>query len=443
MGKEGKLTMDEKNVKSFIEARENCEQYAYFKLGDEYYKSRNTQIEARKKKVFVNQEVGVMENPFGANHRLPSGHFKKVVDQKVMFLLGNGVIFQDDETKEVLDEYFEDSFDEMVLDMGTDASIRAEAWLLAYYDKGKLKFRPIPAQQIYPEYDEFGRLTRVARRFDEGNVQVALLYDENKITRYEKRRDRVNFVYVNDFGHFTKQSEFNGKVVGEPEEHGFGEVPFIPLYNNREHLSDLYRIKAFIDVYDVINSDFANNIDDMQDAFFTLKNYSGDAKNIEEFMTELKRLKAVPVGEDGEVGVHQLQVPVQAREAMLDRLERDIYKFSMAVDLSGIEGGSITNVYIKAMFADLDLKSKQFESEVRKFIYKVIDFINVHDQKNIEKDFGFDRSFIVNNAEMIESYVKLSGIVSNQTIREVLPIEMDLEEEEARIAKQNGEVIEG
>lgn len=422
-----------------IENRHNSESYSYFELGQAYYRSRNTLIMERKKKIFL-EEFGAVENPFGANHRLPSGHFKKIVDQKVMYALGEGVKFTDTDQSKDLDQYFEDTFDEIMIDLGVETSKKSEAWLMAYKKDNKLKFTKIPAEQLTPIWNEYGDLKQMIRNFEADGYIWAYVYDDKNLEIYRKKLGKSKYELVKKVGHWSNIKTFSGQIVDEPEERGFGVVPFIQLWNNREKVSDLYGVKPLIDTYDIINSDFANNIDDMQDAYFTLKGYSGDAKDLGAFMRQLKQIKAVPVGEDGALESHQLEIPTEARKVFLERIENDIYKFAMAVDLTNLSGGSITNVYIKSMFADLDLKCDQFESELRKFIKKLIEFINSSEGTNYTYDCNFVRSTIINNNEVIDGLVKLSGIISNKTIRELQPFEIDLEQEDERIAEQQGEV---
>lgn len=420
------------DFEKLVQKRIGCDEYNYFSLGNDYYRSRNTYIMERKKQIYL-EGLGVQENPFGSNHKLPSGHFKKIVDQKVMYLLGNGVYFNEENAKEKIDTYFENGVDEMLIDMGIETSKKGESWLYAYKNNGIVQFTMIPAEQITPIFDEYNKLVKVVRRFDDEDYLYMHVFDEQTISIYRKKKMERDYKLIEQTGHWVEYQTFNGEIVGEPELHGFGIVPFIPLWNNRDKVSDLYPIKTLIDTYDIINSDFANNIDDMQEAFFYLKGYTGDTKNLAEFMRQLKMYKAVPVAEDGAVQADQLQIPTEARRVFLERLEKDIYKFAMGVDLTNVQGGSITNVFIKAMFSDLDLKADQFESEVRKFLYKVIDFITLVSGVKIEKDVYFERSIIMNQQEIIDSIIKLNGILSQQTIIELLPYDIDYEQEFERL----------
>ena len=412
------------------------ERYSYFLYGEDYYIARNTAIMEREKKIFV-EGLGVQVNPFGANHKLPSGFFKKIVAQKVMHLLGNGVMFAEEGQTEALNQYFDTSFDEFIIDAGLDSSKKGESWAYFYKENNQLYCTLIPVEQLVPIYDDYGYLKKMIRHYQSDEGYIVQVYDDQGMTKYVKKGKK--FDVDNIVGHFTSFKTFNGEVL-EQEEHSFSQIPFIPLYNNRERLSDLFRIKPLIDVYDIINSDFANNIDDMQDAFFTLKGFTGDTKHLGEFMKQLKMYKAVPVGDDGEVTAQQLTIPVEARKTFLDILRKDIYESSMSVDMSQLSGGSITNVYIKAMFTDLELKVDEFENEVRKFIFHLLTFINENDNKNFTDQMTFDRSKLMNEIENIEILMKLQGILSLQTIRELLPYDIDLAQESERIRAESGEL---
>ena len=56
-------------------------------------------------------------------------------------------------------------------------------------------------------------------------------------------------------------------------EHGFGEVPFIPFYNNNIPTDDLTNIKLLSDAYDKVFSGFLNDLEDTQEIIFILTNY--------------------------------------------------------------------------------------------------------------------------------------------------------------------------
>lgn len=436
--------MDIKQLLSAITARQgDADRYGFFGFGHAYYISRNTAIMNRSKKVLWHandpKKAAINTNPLSANHKVPSGHFKKIVLQKVLYSLGNGVLFNDKGQSDVLNRFFpEITFDEFMIAIAIEASKKGEAWAYAYMDAGKLVVQMADVSQLTPIYDEHGKLVLMLKSFSENGKHVIHAFDDTGFTRYEGKNGK--YTEVGRFGHYTETEMFNGEPTGQSVVRSFSSIPFIPLYNNDEKLSDLFPIKPLIDVYDIIHSDFANNIDDMQDIYMTIKGYSGTATDLAEFIQQLKVIKAVPVGDEGDVQTHQAEVPVQARETYLKRLENDIYNFAMGVNLKNMEGGSITNVYIKAQFADLDLKCDQFESELRKFVNKLLRFFNENAGVTLDTDYNFVRSTIINEAELVDSAIKLTGLLSDETVRELLPYSIDAEQEAQRLQEQNAGV---
>lgn len=408
--------------------RATCK-YTDVLYGRDYYLAENTEIMEREKKVYCG-DMGIIQNPFMANHKLPSGYLKTLIDQKVQYLLGNGVVFGDDMD---LDEYFQDTFNETAIDLGTEASKSAAAWLYAYKDSNKLQFTIVPTVQLTPVYDDRGLLSEMVRVYDENGQSVMIIYDKEGYKKFVKEKNK--FVMTECKGHYQDLTIYQGKQVEEVNQ-SFTQVPFIPLYNNTERVNDLKRIKSLIDIYDITSSDYANNIDDMQDAFFTLKGFSGGITDLQAFMQQLKATKAAGVPSDGELTVNQLAIPVEAREAFLNRVDKDIFKFGMGVDTSNLSGGSITNEVIKAMFANLDLKCDQFESEFRKFMRRLINFINANDNKAYTGQFSLSRTMIVNAKDITESLTKLVGVLSAKTIIDLLPYDIDTDDELIRLDEE-------
>lgn len=422
--------MEGKDIQVFIDSRTNSERYKYFKWGDDYYNGKNTAIMNRKKQVYLGDEFGVVTNPFMANHIIPSNYLQKIVLQLVGYLVGNGVNLD-------IDNYFDDPFDTVLNKLAITARKKGEAWLYAYVDNKEIKFTEIQPEQLVPIYDKYGKLVKMIK-LGQDNLW---LYDEKQVTEYQLDKNK-KWKAVSTYGHYQSQQIYMGQKINEID-NNFGLVPFIPLYANNEKLSDLARIKPFIDTYDIINSDFANNIDDMQDAFFTLKGYSNNIEDLTEFMKQLKQIKVVPIDEDGQMEKHELNIPVEARKEFLDRLDKDIFKFSMSVDTGQMSGGSLTNVAIKAMYSELDLKADQFETEVRSFLKSLVNFLNQTANSNISlEDLKLDRTMIVNVEDRIEKITKLMGILSDELLLELLPLDFDVEEElerqQQRVRLTNG-----
>ena len=409
--------------------------------GDDYYNGDNTNIMERTKKIYTS-DYGIVDDPFLSNHKVTSGFFKQIVDQKVNYLLGNGIQWvTDDEQEQNIDDYFEWNFEQILTDLATTASKKIVAWLYMYKDNGSLKFVEINPEQLEPIYNDKNELVEMRRRYKAGEQEILLVYDRQGYTKSIKKADEWAVIYQG--GHYFDTKEFNGRRI-EQVPLGFGVVPFIPLWNNKEHRSDLQAIKRHIDLYDIIMSDFGNNVDDMQDAFFTIRGHTAtNSKELLEFVYNLKRSKIASVPENGDLQTNQLKVPVEARKELLSLLRKDIYSSAMAVNTDELSGGSITNVVIKAMFADLDLKCDKFESQIAKFIYTLIEYINRFDNKNYSNQYNLDRSLIMNQKEISERLINeySIGAMSMQTLRQLLPIELNHEQEQEKLMQEDKDRI--
>ena len=433
--------MELKDYKKIIENRRATEAYKYFTYGEDYFRQRNTAIMERKKLMCL-QDGTVTENYFAANHKLPSGFFPQIIKQEVNYLIGNGVSWVDaDEQGQELDAYFDTDdgtgFEEHAKEMMLNARKKGEAWAYAYKEGNALKFASVPAEQTAPYYDDMGRLKLMIRTYRTSDKLVMLVYDDTVIKRYEKASTDKDYEYLGDYGHYTEYSTINGNIIEEIP-HGFGQVPWFPLYSDDEGMSALYPLKLKIDTYDVIESDFANNITDFQEIFYTLKGYQADPGELAKFMHQLKTVKAMPIPADGDIKPEQFDVPTEARETFLKRLKDGIYADGMAVDFSTVAGGSITNVVMQAMITNLDVKCNDIEMQLRLYVNRLIRFINRIDGKSYTSLFRLDRSLPMNYLELSERIEKAlqGGYISKQSAAEASLLELDWETELERMAAE-------
>lgn len=87
----------------------------------------------------------------------------------------------------------------------------------------------------------------------------------------------------------------------------------------------------------------------------------------------LKTKKIVGVGSDGGIEVHTVDVPYEARKVKLELDEKNIYRFGMGLNLSGLKDTSATtNIAIKAAYSLLDLRCKHLERNIKRFLRKIV-----------------------------------------------------------------------
>ena len=211
----------------------------------------------------------------------------------------------------------------------------------------------------------------------------------------------------------VKSSEADGEVIYDGQ--NYPTFPIVPLWANPEKQSELVGKREQIDCYDLIKSGFANDLDDASMIYWTITNAGGmDDVDLAKFLERMHVVRAATVdGDDGaKAEAHTIDVPYQSREAYLARLEKDLYKDSMALDTEQIAAGAVTATQIKAAYEPLNEKADEFE-------FCLIEFINgILAIAGIEDNATFTRSQIVNRQEEVEMLVAAGTYLDDEYITE-------------------------
>ena len=167
-------------------------------------------------------------------------------------------------------------------------------------------------------------------------------------------------------------------------------------------------------------SSLSNNLADFDTPVYAVKGFQGNDLN--ELQQNLKTKKMIGVGEDGDVDVKTVDIPYQARQAKLELDEKNIYRFGMGLNTSGLKDtNATTNIAIKAAYSLLDLKCSKLEIRLKQFLRKllkpVLDEINKHNKTDYQmKDvyFNFKREVMSNAQE--NAQIKLTE-AQEQSVR--------------------------
>jgi len=454
-------------IKEYIEDFECSALRESMRHGEAYYRNKNTEIMERKMLIYTEDEDSgapiEMEDPYKANNKLPSGFLKILVDQKVNYSLGNPITVESNNT-DLFDLVVGKRFETNLKQIAKEASKKAIGWAHVYIDEaGAFKIMKVPSEQVIPVYNTYNdeKLEMVIRYYsvqtqDAQGKKVMVnrveVWDETTVTYYQESTETgtyyllseedmhniFNIVYTNPKYHFEKKIAYGSTTQREGV--SWSMIPFIPLYNNDEELTDLNPVKNYIDVYDIVESDFANNFEDFQDMYWILKGYNGES--VAQFLSQVKRYKTLNVSDEGDARAEKIDVPYQARMAELDNLETKIYNFGMGFNPNQLGDGNITNVVIKSRFANLDLKASQFEQEVHDFIEKLIEFVNFYVEMSglgqpVElEDVVFNRSILVNESELLDSNSKQKGVISEETRLSNHPWVDNVEDEMERMEEE-------
>ena len=168
------------------------------------------------------------------------------------------------------------------------------------------------------------------------------------------------------------------------ESHTYGEIPFIEFPNNDARLNDLQMYKGLIDAVDKLISGFANDIDDIQEIIWVIRNYAGEAmekaydkdgNEVEasiDLRQKLKAKKYAMVDENGGIDTLRNEIPYEARGRFLDILTEQLYISAMAVNPNPEQTGNATGTYIEFLYSLLELKGGLMELEFRPALNQLI-----------------------------------------------------------------------
>ena len=408
---------DEQKRKDFVRAliaeHKNSPDYKIATDAYEYYCHRNVTINEYQKLLYDTMGNVVPDN-FSANFKMASRHFYRFVTQEVQHLLGNGASWNNEATGGKLGTK-KLSFDRQLQEAATDALWGKVAF--GFYDKDHVEV--FSFLEFAPLYDEMNGALMAGVRFwqiDPSKPLRATLYEVDGLTKYVYGSKENLDEKKRKYKRTVTRSIADGESISGEDNYYDGEnnpmLPIVPLWANKEHQSEIVGLREEIDCYDLIKSGFANTVDEASIVYWTLQNAGGmDDIDLTEFVQRLKTIHAAVVEDDGaKAESHQIEAPYQSREALLDRLDADLYRDAMALNTDKIAGGAITATQILASYEDLNSKCDKFEYQVLDFIEGILAIAGIDDEAT------FTRSQVVNTTEMLNIIVQAAQYLPQEYV---------------------------
>lgn len=216
-------------------------------------------------------------------------------------------------------------------------------------------------------------------------------------------------------------------------------MPLIAFKYNEEEQPLIDCIKSLIDDYNLQASVNADLLADIPNFIYKLVNYGGT--NLQEFLNDLNRYRAVKLDVDGDVDKLQAELQTDAVEKELLRIRKAIYEFGRGVDTQDENLGNASGVALRYRYSDLDMDCNILETEFQSSLEQLIWFIDQYLLMTGKGDFTnepisiiFNRDIIINKSEVIANCQASVGILDDQTIRENHP--WYTEQVEDRLKKQ-------
>ena len=376
----------------------------------DYFRKRNVTIGQYQKLLYTLAGEAVPDN-YSANYKFCNAFFPIFVRQENSHLLGNGVTFNTEGTKEKLGA----DFDNVLFRAGEYAlwgGVSFGFFNLDHVDVFKVtEFVPLIGE-------EDGGLHAGIRfwQIDSRKPLRATLYEQDGYTEYIWKDGECTILRPKTtYKQTARISEADGvEIIDGSNYPGF---PIVPLWGNNEHQSELTGLREKIDGYDLIQSGFANDLDDASQIYWTIQNAGGmDDVDLAQFIERMKVVKAAVVDETGSTAeAHTIEVPYAARVEALNTLRESLYRDAMALDTDKIAGNNITATAIEASVKNLNLKCDAYEMCVIDFVQGLLKIIGVEDECK------FKRPDITNEDEVTQNLLSAGEYLDDETILNHLP----------------------
>ena len=375
----------------------------------QYYDGLNPTI-MHYEKVLYDTVGAAHKDKWSANHKIASNFFNFAITQENQYLLGNGAIFVDKNTKDKLGADFEVTLQKL----GKYALIGGVSFGFWNFDK----LEAFSVLEFAPLYDEESGKLMAGIRFwqiDGGKPLRATLYEIDGYTEYIKREGAAIEEYRQKRPYKLKiaSSPADGDIIYDSE--NYANFPIVPLWGNDKKQSELVGRQGTLDAFDLLNSNLVNNVDEANYIYWVLTNCDGmtdidDAK----FIERLKTMHVAHADGDGGNGAtaeaHTVEAPFQASEAAIAVIKNRLYEDFMCLNVADISAGNKTATEIRAAYQPLDSKCDMYEYCVIEFVDKILALAGIDDEVS------FKRSKIINTQEEIQSILSAAEYLDDEFI---------------------------
>ena len=397
-------------VRGCISEYKSSDGYRTAATAERYDKFKNATIEQFQKLLYTISGRAVPDN-FSANFKIKSNFFHTFVEQEIQFLLGNGVSWENENVESKIGN----DFDHKLVELTKAALVGGVGY--GFFNLDHIEV--FKATEFVPLYDEENGALMAGIRFWQvapNKPLRATLYELDGFTDYiwNNKSDTAQAKVLQEKRAYKlkyKMSQVDGLRIYDGE--NYEEFPIIPMYGNEYKQSRLVGLREQIDCYDLIKSGFANDVDDASQIYWTIQNAGGmDDVDLAQFVERMKTVKAYVCDDGAKAESHTVEVPYSSREALLNRLEKDLYRDAQALDITNIANGSITATQIKAAYEPLESLCDGLEYQVLSFIDKLLKIAQT------ENTATFTRSKLVNTTEEIQTIVSAATYLSEDYVTE-------------------------
>lgn len=398
------------------------EKYGMAEIADKYYRGQNVTIESVIK-VLYDDEGNPHVDKLTPNHKVPTLLFRKCVDQKTEYLVGNGVSFgeQTDEIKAKLGE----SFDDVLSDVLTEAYKSGAGYAL--YNHNNTVFFDFRSCAVLKDVTD-GAIKAAVRswRLADNTQENLTLYELDGFTVYVSDENGIRVAEPKrPYKLIVRRDGIREEIIEGENYTGF---PIIPLTLNPDEESELVGLRETIDAIDAVSSGMVNTVERVGTVYWTVTGAGGmDDMDDAALRDHLKTVGVVHIDGGQEIQSHVINPPVDGSQVTRDMLVKKFYEDAALFDSSVIATGNQTATAIWAAYSDANISAGKAEKQVRKFIARLLRVAGI---PYTAPTFNYDR--IINRGEEIQALISAGNYLSGEFVTgEILNIlgKQDLKEE--------------
>ena len=406
-------------VKKFIE-RDRAENARKIKLYD-YYKGKHSILQR------------AYEDASKPNNKVVNPYANYITTMMTGYFIGEPVEYtsEDEMALAKLKEIFEYNDEPSVnKEVAKWQSICGEGYDIVYIDRdGNTRFKALPALGMIPIYND---------DIDEDLIYMIRYWSSFDI----EKNQNIEFVEVYsavDMAKYQKDAAGDLQLLDQ-KFHVFGQVPVTPYYNNTECQGDFELVISEIDAYDSFESDSVNEADYFADSYLVLSGMEGTEPEDIASMKE-NRVLIFPEGGSG------TWLTKSVNDAWIEnekkRLDQDIHKFSFCPPMTDENfAQNASGVAMRYKLLGLEdktgVKETEFEKGLRRrieLIYGVMRKVN-GDMAYLDINIVFTRNLPQDLSAMVDTVVKLDGVISDESRVALLPLDLDAEAELAAVEEK-------
>ena len=423
--------------------------------GDLYYRGKHDILHKKRTAIGENGELITLDNL--PNSRIVDNQFRKMVDQKANYLVGQPFVIRSEnqEFVDALQPYLmTKQFSRLIKAVTRDALCCGIGWLYPYYDdNGSLTFRRLRPYEVIPLWadEEHTRLDAAIRVYD---MTEYVGNTEKVVHRVEVYDDTGIHYFTLDGGNLTPIEPFNAPyIMAGDQAYNWEHIPLVAFKCDAEETPLLTRCRSMQDGLNEIESQWQDQMqEDPRNTIMVLVNYDGE--NLGEFRRNLATYGAVKVRSDssggGDVRTLQIEVNAENYQTLVQQFKKAIIENCMGYDAKDDRLGSNANeMNIKSMYSDIELDTNGMETEYQAAFEELIWFITCHianvgggDFENEQYELIFNRDILISESSAIADCKNSMGVISNETIVANHPWVDDVQGELDRLAAEKEENLD-